>query len=324
MPTLHIFNPDNDYALASDNEYYTPPGQVIKLRRKLALLPALYAQEGDAILLLDEPLVKLSSLDYYDKVCEKGIRIITPGNLQNLKERIFSFNIRPWGWNRALKKHILFHIGRMKGIPDNETLRNIRNLSHRRTASELLTVMGSLLSDEITIPKELTRIEEAVEEFSKNKKLFFKAPWSSSGRGLMLTDDLEIKHLIPWVRGIIRRQGSVMVEKAYERKFDFASEWMIQNSKPLFLGYSIFNVSRRGKYHGNLNETQSNIKKIIKNNAENWNDQFLELQHNAIAKVIANHYEGPLGIDMLVTQSGAINPCVEINLRQTMGMIGLL
>lgn len=52
--TLHIFNPDTDYALASDSENYTPPVSILAIKRSLSLLPALYAERGDAILLPDD------------------------------------------------------------------------------------------------------------------------------------------------------------------------------------------------------------------------------------------------------------------------------
>ena len=48
----------------------------------------------------------------------------------------------------------------------------------------------------------------------------------------------------------------------------------------------------------------------------------IELQRDAIAEVVAPGYSGPLGIDMLATGDGRINPCVEMNLRMTMGMGG--
>lgn len=53
MPTLHIFNPETDYALASGRPQYTPPKNVVKLRRMLAAIPALWAEPGDDILMLE-------------------------------------------------------------------------------------------------------------------------------------------------------------------------------------------------------------------------------------------------------------------------------
>ena len=45
----------------------------------------------------------------------------------------------------------------------------------------------------------------------------------------------------------------------------------------------------------------------------------------AIDDLIAPHYDGPVGIDMMLywDENGriALNPCVEVNLRMTMGMV---
>ena len=45
----------------------------------------------------------------------------------------------------------------------------------------------------------------------------------------------------------------------------------------------------------------------------------------ALDVIIAPHYKGPLGVDMMIYRDGnkglAVNPCVEVNLRMTMGMV---
>ena len=43
-----------------------------------------------------------------------------------------------------------------------------------------------------------------------------------------------------------------------------------------------------------------------------------------IATRIAPHYDGPLGIDMIITTDHRLHPLIEINLRTTMGMAALL
>jgi hypothetical protein len=54
-------------------------------------------------------------------------------------------------------------------------------------------------------------------------------------------------------------------------------------------------------------------------------DQVVEEVLKAIDTLIAPHYSGPLGIDMMLYRDDkgeiAINPCVEVNLRMTMGMV---
>ena len=56
-PTLHIFNPDTDYALGADTVSYTPTSKVTAMRRELAHVPLAYAEaEG----LSEENTVRLS------------------------------------------------------------------------------------------------------------------------------------------------------------------------------------------------------------------------------------------------------------------------
>ena len=78
-----MFNPESDYALAAGREYYTPPSQVVELRKNLSLIPAVYASEGDIILLLDRGL-DFGSLAGYDSVEAKGLTIVDREGLHSL------------------------------------------------------------------------------------------------------------------------------------------------------------------------------------------------------------------------------------------------
>lgn len=326
MSRLHIFNPDTDYALASDSPYYTAPAHVVSLRKENALLPALYADKGDAIIIMDRILQPIDTLRFHDVVSRKAITVLTPEEASEDTHLLTSYIPEPWGWNRQIRRWLLeLSAGRsMPGMPSEEDITNLRNLSHRRTTIAFFRELSGFLDPEIEIPQEITLAEDGISAFHLTHRLFFKAPWSSSGRGVILTDDLEEKHVAPWLRGIIRRQGSVMMEKAYDRKLDFATEWVCRDNKARFIGYSVFNVSRRGKYQYNRTGSQQELLKVIETSTDRWNPDIFSLQQKAIEKIIAPYYSGPLGIDMLVTDSGAINPCVEINLRHTMGMIELL
>lgn len=180
------------------------------------------------------------------------------------------------------------------------------------------------MKPEIETPKELFNVEDAMSAFSLDARRYFKSPWSSSGRGIMLTDDLAAKHVEPWIRGTIERQGSVMMEKAYSRRLDFASEWICKYGEAKFIGWSVFDVSRRGKYHGQRDGTQASLIGMIHDSTYQNPADIVAAQRKAIEALIAPFYNGPLGIDMLTTENGAVNPCVELNLRHTMGMLSLL
>ena len=91
----------------------------------------------------------------------------------------------------------------------------------------------------------------------------------------------------------------------------------MRNGKAAFLGVSVFEASGRGKYHRNIEAGQLSL----------WNmigvltPEVIEKQRHALQSVIGSDYDGPLGIDMLVTSAGTLHPCVELNLRHTMGSI---
>ena len=54
-------------------------------------------------------------------------------------------------------------------------------------------------------------------------------------------------------------------------------------------------------------------------------DEVVEALRQTLTTLVAPHYAGPLGADMILyrtsTGSTSINPCVELNLRHTMGMV---
>ena len=52
----------------------------------------------------------------------------------------------------------------------------------------------------------------------------------------------------------------------------------------------------------------------------------LNLSLQVLRKEFVGSYLGPLGVDMMIVKSGegvAIHPCVEVNVRRTMGMMAL-
>ena len=52
---LHIFNPEHDIALAANLSNYTAPHVGRQLRSELGFIPALWADDGDFVLVDDVP-----------------------------------------------------------------------------------------------------------------------------------------------------------------------------------------------------------------------------------------------------------------------------
>lgn len=326
---LHIFNPDTDYALASNSENYTPPVSILAIKRCLSLLPALYASPGDAILLPEGTSGTLqANHPFVDLISEKGMKLVLPQHVSAFTENQKDVEIRPWGWNKTLCKWLTSLGVNEMLIPNKEEINILRNLSHRKLTIPFILNMEDVRNEEIKIPREFTNIGDALSFWQENEEVYFKAPWSSSGRGLLYTKDLEKRHIEPWLRGIIRSQGSVMGEKAYSRALDFATEWECRDGKAMFLGVSTFITSKRGKYKSNIVAPQDNIVAYILQQIDVYKkgnnlSEIIERQRLLLENYVAPYYAGPLGIDMLVTSERNINPCVEINLRDTMGRVAI-
>ncbi|MCH5240554.1 MAG: hypothetical protein J1F38_10045 [Muribaculaceae bacterium] len=333
---LLIFNPEHDLALAVGKGSYTPPAEVVKIKRRLSLLPALYARNSDFIIIPDDlNLNETNSLPFSNLIEEKDISLIHLNQIDSISHKLSQ--IIPWGWDFAIYDQLKNSGIPHRLLPSDDYLDNLRILSHRRTAILFRKEMESLIQD--SFYKELTpqlTLEtpnkyglELFEESEVDKFLqttpqaFFKAPWSSSGRGIVCTSHISREGLMEWVHGVIKKQGSVIAEPAWEKCLDFATEWWIDKGHVHYLGLSLFNTSSRGKYHGNLPGNQDIILKKIKENAPAFNSSLISLQKDLIDKIFSSSYNGPLGIDMLADNQGRINACVEINLRLTMGMINL-
>ncbi len=234
--------------------------------------------------------------------------------------------IEPWGWNAALVRKFLDHGVPSSKLPDEETILRIRRLAHRRTTISLTDIWNELSEEgnKVDVPIELTSIGECMDFYLKNPGCWLKAPWSSSGRGVINTAcDMTAELVEQWCRGILRRQGSVLGETGADRMSDYATEWSIHGGKAIYLGLSSFSTSNRGKYISNQTISQSLMTQTF--NAESFLSiqDVVELQ-KYILQIVFSDYEGPVGVDMIIERSGKLRPFVEVNVRRTMGMLHII
>lgn len=310
--TLHIFNPETDYALASGRTQYTPPKNVRMLRKTLHALPVIFAKRGDVILALDDDVDREGM---YRQLCRlRGVEVITLGQLKGLHPQ----NISPWGWNAALRNTLLRNGSDESLLPSEIGIKQIRTLSHRRNTIQFLEEFADYETGEM--PCELKSMEELEEWLGRHRDGYLKSPWSSSGRGVLRIAGQSPEAIRRWAGGSIRTQGSVMAEQAWNRTLDFASEWeMTAEGKAIFKGLSIFETNENGRYIYNISDSTEALLARISQVAPAVEEALFQAQSRALAKVLKG-YVGPVGIDMLADKDGRINPCVEINLRHTMGM----
>ncbi len=312
MPTLHLFNPENDLALAANEPNYTPPAAALRLRKSGALLPMWWANEGDAILVEDSSLAA------------EALRLRSEFGLHGhiVTEAPAGFTPSPWGWS-IYTRRLFSRAGIPENrLPDDNYIRTVRTLSHRRTTIHVHHLLGT---PDHLVPIEAGSLEDAIDAIDRFGRAVIKLPWSSSGRGILYSADIPRDTLADYIRGIIKRQGSAMIEPYYDRMRDFAALFYSDKTTAsiAFRGLSLFATDRRGFYTGNLIMTQPDISHAI---GIDLTDTIASLSQ-ALGDVIAPHYNGWLGVDMLSHRSpdGSVQiaPCIEINLRRTMGIAAL-
>ncbi len=297
MPLL--FNPENDLALGVGCRHYTPPPRVCSLHRAGGLMPVWWAAGGEQVVAPDATPDEVEWLRH-----EYGLEAsIGPDG-----------EPRPWGWSEDAARQFIQAGVSPGGLPSSQSLERMRQLSHRRTSVEILRMLGcgDMAGREGAALSEMDLIAGG--------GLFLKSPWSCSGRGVFSTRGLPAGTVASRVAGIIHRQGSVMVEREFDRVRDFAALFTSDGVKVDFVGWSVFATAAQGAYTGNLVAPQDTLADRIGHEVD------IQRLVDALTVIVAPHYTGPLGVDMMIYRDGgreSVHPCIELNLRMTMGFVAL-
>lgn len=324
--TLHIFNPDHDLALASNLGNFTAPHAARALRAALGCLPALWAREGDAVLVddCDHAAKAYKKLTLRAAAPLRRVDFVDAAGLRSLPIEA----IEPWGWNPTLRNYLLRHGVSAALMPSLDTLDHIRQLSHRATAMHLLAHLRSLEATvgEARLCTDADQVADAIGQWGR---VVLKAPWSSSGRGLRFVDRLGEPHLMGWLRNTLALQGGVMAEPYINKVKDFGMEFESDGRGNVrFVGLSLFSTVN-GAYTGNILATEAAKQQML---ARYVPADLLASVRAAIeawlGPRLCDKYAGPLGVDMMIaTRDDAggflLHPCVELNLRRTMGHAAL-
>lgn len=329
---LHIFNPEHDIALATNVKRFTAPHAARQLRAEMGFLPALWASDGDMVMVDDIKAAehRLNRLKRY----AANVSLVSLNNapsLQLLQHHLDEIeSIEPWGWDSGVVE-ILQKAGLpQKLIPDTKHMEDIRQLSNRRwAASNLLPEVrraDDLMMGESWYIKDFNELSLKV---SGSGCYVMKAPWSSSGRGIRyLTHPDHWLRNQTWARNIIERQGGIMVEPYYNKVKDFGMEFLAHaDGSVTYEGLSLFQTIN-GAYSGSIIDTEAEKQMILERYVP---AQLLETTLNTICEVLShnlkNRYQGPLGVDMMIVADAdnqlRLHPCVELNLRRTMGHVAL-
>lgn len=322
MAILHVFNPEHDLALAANLSNFTAPHAGRKLRADLAYLPAIWAEADDYILVNHVAQAVKGYGRLRARIGGGQRQFVDKHQLANLPID----KVEVWGWDLALRAFLLRY--GVTAVPTEEAIGAIRALSHRKTA---VTLLPQLQTAGTTGASRCVQTVAAVQEdLNAYGRLVVKAPWSSSGRGVRFVDAAHgIAGIERWLHNVIERQGCVVVEPHYNKVKDFGMEFESDGAGGIrYLGLSAFQT-KNGAYTGNIIATErEKLEMIGRYVPEALLDEVRMGICRLLGSVFGGNYRGAFGVDMMVVSAPGgdgflLHPCVEINLRRTMGHVAL-
>lgn len=276
----HLFNPGHDEALAANDPNYNDTKVAQVLAADLSSLPAHWAAQGDVWTL--------------------------PADWSEVE------GIVPWGWNVAVARRLYRAGAPLRLLPSEEELAAIRWLSSRQRAVEWLPRLSSFRS---CWCESMAEVEAAIREWGY---VYIKAPWSSSGRGILRSDGRFTVSEAGRVRRWIAQQGAVVVEPAHRKLLDFAVEYRLGKEGASYEGLSVFATEGGRAYSGSLVAEEVYLRSLLPDV-----DGVIEEVRRALEGLAAGRYTGVVGVDMMVLENGDIHPLVEMNFRHTMGWVAV-
>jgi len=312
---FHIFNPEHDSALALESGIYTPKPQIQQFGKDLSTLPLWYSDTEDKVILSE-----ISDKEWMNSV----------GNIiPNIKYKIAFLDdykhfkeakrLTPWGIDNTVCR--LTNTTHIDGEEVGEIIRRTKIFSSREQTQDALSRLKESGLYSGFVSQKVNSIEELRKINNQFGKIVVKAPWSSSGRGVLFIDTLDVK-LEKRIEKIIEAQGFVMAESFFEKEIDFAIEFENVNDNWQFAGYSIFSTDEHGAYKQNILASDDYLKNEICKYADatlldSIIDFYCEYFQQRKDELKGNNV---IGIDMMAG-NGRIHPCVEINVRHTMGIV---
>lgn len=338
-PKVYIFNPTCEYAVANGGKHWQPNKVLRKMEADLCTLPFILANPSDIVV-----VNRLPNEDYIKNLCKTEISPPQFECMEELmkkaeKKALTIERLLPWGWSPAIHHHLTplkkYCTSDFLNSPVANWKHEYREIYSKKFALGILKQVLKEMNSEHFLPKKLlpeicTTQHDFERLLSRWVKLMVKAPWSSSGRGLQPVTKTPVHEKV-WEKlmGIIHEQGFAIAEPYLDKVFDLAFQFEMVKGKINYLGTSYFQTDKKGQYKQNYlnglpNEIGPKLKSFIEESAPGV---IQSLKSNIENSQLSELYEGYFGVDALIFRNNknelCMNPCLEINVRQNMGLLSL-
>lgn len=339
LPDIYLFNPTCEYAVANGHASWQPNQLLQKMEEDLGAIPLFFGRPNDVVLVKKLPPPKfLTSLKKIGVVPPRFIEIKKISkNSQFINEP--KNRLLPWGWSPASHRLLNPLKNSCSENFKKSTVFNwkpeYREIYSKKFALQILKSLLPELPPKNVLPPHLmsevctarTELETLIQRWGK---IMVKAPWSSSGRGLQrVTKTPVIDKVWEKLCGIIHEQGYAIAEPLLDKVMDLAFQFELKQGKVSYLGISRFSTDQKGQYQGNfLMGWPTGLDSKVFYFAESLPKIIIEPLIKVIeTSRLAEYYEGNFGVDTLIfrdeTGNLRVNPCLEINVRQNMGLLSL-
>ncbi|MDF1816580.1 MAG: DUF455 family protein [Verrucomicrobiales bacterium] len=311
-PNVFCFNPDAEDQIAAGRNRYRPGPKVEALIRDLEIVQIFLARQDDIVLMRNPP-----SLEHLERLREAGFQL--PEFLSSEttpKERKLN-SVKPWSCSPALP-------GAFEGWNWNGNRLWDEKWRLLFSKTEQASRFGEWMAGS-RICKSPDAARDALADFP----VVVKKPLSAAGRGVKFCTDREsaVKTAEKW----LVEQGSVLIEPAHDRIFDFSVQFESSPEKMTQTGLIRQLIDPQGRYLGSISANKfckglpEELARFLMTEALPFFDEAGPLAmslHNWLNDL---GYSGPVGIDSYVyrTRNGdyAVRPVCEINPRYTMGRV---
>jgi hypothetical protein len=328
-PKLFVFNPTCEMAVVNGHASYRPPVRLRQFENELAAIPLWLGGENDYVL-----VEEAFSDEFTAQLRNWGVSAPQFITYEKVVGHTPPMELHPWGWSPAI--HHQFKGLGVEGVshPMLPWQATHRKLLSRYTGLEVAMAVSECLNQDGTLsipqlPLVLTSPESiALLEAGMTSPILLKTPWSASGRGLFkIRSRQENAAKNPWVLGKLKQHGALMAEPWLEKLQDLSFHFWVEEEGIQFMGTTYFNTDKDGQFLGcytappRLGFVEDEVLRTMV-------DQSADLLLRALKHLgLGQRYRGPVGIDGLLfkTQEGKVKlqPCIEVNLRYTMGLVNL-
>ncbi len=343
-PRLFLYNPTCEMAIANGQVSYMPPRNLAVFEHDMASFPFVFAKPKDFILVPDREGHSLAHLEEIG--WEMPGLVTTPADLPTdaLDDGV---ELHPWGWSPAVYRRFLQFMPHVSASWPKNLFYNwnprLATLLSRETGYRLLEIVRSLYEADkrsyslLKLPEKpivITNehdLSNVVQSFPLPAVI--KTPWSASGRGLYrIRNVADDPAQSPWVKGMLRRQKKLYAEAWLDKVQDVSFHFWLHPRHVEYLGHNYFYTEPSGQFGGCAIGLPQNLTNnlIDPGRVAEALAQAAHLLTKGLQTMQLNHeYTGPLGIDALFFRHGeggevVLNPCVEANLRYTMGLANVL